>query len=165
MTAAAAVLLLVSLPAEAQWKWKDKGGRIQYSDLPPPVGTPDQDILSRPSAPRRAAIAPVASASQASGLPTAASGALTPRTVDPELEAKRKKAEGEVAAKNKADEDRIASAKADNCNRAKSQLRTFESGIRVTRTNDKGEREFLDDKQRADETKHAKDVIAADCSK
>ena len=38
------------LPAEAQWKWNDKGGHIQYSDLPPPAGTPDQDILSRPTA-------------------------------------------------------------------------------------------------------------------
>ena len=39
----------VVLPAEAQWKWRDKGGHVQYSDLPPPAGTPDQDILARPS--------------------------------------------------------------------------------------------------------------------
>ena len=166
MTAAAAVLVLVSLPAEAQWKWKDKGGRVQYSDLPPPVGTPDEDILSRPAAPRRAGTAaPAASVASAPAATTAAPGAQAPKGVDPEFEAKRKKAEGEVVAKNKAEEDRIAAAKADNCSRAGAQMRTFESGIRVTRTNDKGEREFLDDKQRADETKHAKDVIAADCPK
>ena len=47
---------LIALPAAAQWKWRDKGGHVQYSDLPPPAGTPDQDILSRPSAPRRASI-------------------------------------------------------------------------------------------------------------
>jgi len=162
MTAAAAVLLLVSLPAEAQWKWKDKGGRIQYSDLPPPVGTPDQDILSRPNAPRRGN-APVAAASAASA-PVLASTAA-PRAVEPELEARRKRAEGEIAARSKVEEDRIAAAKADNCSRARAQLRTFESGIRVTRTNEKGEREVLDDKQRADETKHARDVVAADCPK
>jgi Domain of unknown function (DUF4124) len=168
MTAAAAVLVLVSLPAEAQWKWKDKGGRIQYSDLPPPVGTPDQDILSRPTAPRRAGTAAPAASSVASAVasaPTAAPGTQAPKGVDPEFEAKRKKAEGEVLAKNKAEEDRIAMAKADNCARARSQLRTFESGIRVTRTNEKGEIEYLDDKQRAAETKHAKDAIAADCPK
>jgi hypothetical protein len=39
----------------------------------------------------------------------------------------------------------------------------LDSGVRVTRTNDKGEMEYLDDKQRAAETKHAKDAIAADC--
>ena len=172
-SAAAAVLVLVSLPAEAQWKWKDKTGRIQYSDLPPPAGTPDQDILSKPSAPRRASI--TASAASAASTPTAmASAASAPLVaaapqaapkVDPEFEARRKKAEGEAAAKTKAEEDRVAAAKAENCGRARAQLRTFESGIRVTRTNDKGEREFLDDKQRADETKRAKDVIASDCPK
>jgi hypothetical protein len=168
MTAAAAVLLLVSLPAEAQWKWKDKGGRIQYSDLPPPVGTPEQDILSKPSAPRRTAItAPAASQASApvvtAGASGPASGPLAPRTVDPELEAKRKKAETDLAAKNKAQEERIAAAKADNCNRARTQLRTIDTGVRLTRANEKGEREYLDDKQRAEETKRAKDAIAADC--
>ena len=166
MTAAAAVLVLVSMPAEAQWKWKDKGGRVQYSDLPPPADTPDQDILSRPTAPRRsgaaAAVTPSASAASA---PLLSSNTPVPKGVDPELEAKRKKAEGEVAAKKKADEERVAAAKADNCSRAQTQLRNFESGARVMRTNEKGEREYLDDKQRADETKHAKDVIAADCPK
>lgn len=169
MTAAAAALLvLVSLPAEAQWKWKDKSGRVQYSDLPPPAGTPDQDILSRPTTQRRAAppiAAPVASAaSAASGAAIAKAGAQAPRT-DPELEAKLKKAEAETAAKKKADEDRVAAAKSDNCNRARTQLRTYESGVRVFRVNEKGEREYVDDKQRADETRQAKDVIASDCPK
>ena len=168
MAAAAAMLVLVSLPAEAQWKWKDKSGRIQYSDLPPPAGTPDQDILSKPAATTRRTntapmAAPAGSAPSAPAAPGAAPAGTQAPKVDPEFEARRKKAESEVQAKNKAEEDRVAAAKADNCARARAQLRTFESGIRVTRTNEKGEREFLDDKQRADETKHAKDVIAADC--
>ena len=165
LTGAAALLVLVALPVEAQWKWKDKSGHVQYSDLPPPAGTPDQDILARPMAQKRSASSPFATASAAaSAQPTgAASSPLVPRTVDPELDARRKKAEGEQAAKNKVEEDRIAAVRADNCARARSQLRTLDSGIRVTRTNDKGEREFLDDQQRADETNHAKDAIAADC--
>ncbi len=164
LTGAAALLVLVALPAEAQWKWKDKSGHIQYSDLPPPNGTPEQDILARPTAQKRNAASPSQSASAASAPPaSAASNPLAPRTVEPELDAKRKKAESEQAAKNKVEDDRVAALKADNCARARSQLRTLDSGIRVTRTNDKGEREFLDDKQRADETKHAKDAITADC--
>jgi hypothetical protein len=154
---------LVALPAEAQWKWKDKGGHVQYSDLPPPAGTADQDILARPSAQRRGATTTIAPASAASAVAGAASTSLAPRTADPELEAKRKKADGEVAAKAKADQDRVAAAKVDNCSRAKAQLTTLESGIRVARANAQGEREFLDDKQRADETKRTKDVIATDC--
>ena len=166
ITCAAAVLALVALPAEAQWKWRDRSGHVQYSDLPPPPGTPDQDILLRPSVQRRTTLSPPllpASAASAASASGAASNPLTPRTVEPELEAKRKKVEADQAAKVKADEERIVAAKADNCTRARTQLRTLDSGIRITRANDKGEREFLDDKQRADEVKRAKDAISSDC--
>lgn len=154
---------MLALPAEAQWKWKDKGGHVQYSDLPPPPGTPDQDILTRPSSPRRAAQVPAA-ASAASTVAVAASAAPVGRPADPELEAKRKKAEADAAAKNKAEQERVAGLRAENCGRAKAQLTTLDSGIRIVRANaTTGEREFLDDKQRADEAKRVKDVIATDC--
>lgn len=161
---AALTAALLAFPAEAQWKWKDKGGRVQYSDLPPPAGTPEADILGKPGAPRRAAaVTPAAPASAASASLAAASGALVPRTADPELEAKRKKFEEEQAAKAKAEQQRVAAARAENCTRAKAQLATLESGIRLARANLKGEREFLDDKQRADETRLARDTIRSDC--
>jgi Domain of unknown function (DUF4124) len=155
---------LVALPAEAQWKWKDKGGHVQYSDLPPPAGTPDQDILGRPSTPARrtATVITPAAAPSASAVAAAASG-LAPRTADPELEAKRKQAEADAAAKNKAEQQRVAALKSENCSRAKSQLTTLDSGVRITRANAQGEREYLDDKQRAEETRRTRDVISTDC--
>ena len=163
---AALAAALLALPADAQWKWKDRTGRVQYSDLPPPTGTPEADILGKPGAQRRAITAPpaiAASASAPAAAVAAASGALAPRTADPELEARRKRAEAEQAAKVKAEEDRIAVARADNCVRARSQLATLESGIRLVRSNPKGEREYVDDKQRAEETQRARDVIKSDC--
>src|SRR6476659_2762036 len=90
---------LLALPAEAQWKWKDKGGHVQYSDLPPPPGTADQDILMRPSA--RRSSAPAAAPASAPAVVAAVASAPAPRTAEPELEAKRKKSEEEAAAKNK----------------------------------------------------------------
>lgn len=147
----------LAMPAAAQWKWRSKSGQIQYSDTPPPAGTPDQDILQRPnSGQQRRVLAPVAAASAAPG---AASGAR----VDPELEAKRKKAEQDDAAKKKAEDDKIAAQRAENCARAKSYQRTLDDGIRIARTNDKGEREILDDKQRAEEARRTKDVISSEC--
>src|ERR1019366_8620904 len=106
MTGAMATLALLALPAEAQWKWRDVAGHVQYSDLPPPSGTPDKDILSRPAVQRRATAAtlPASAASAAA----AASNPLTPRTVDPELEAKLKKAEADKVAKAKADAEQGA---------------------------------------------------------
>jgi hypothetical protein len=156
----------LALPASAQWKWRDKNG-VQYSDLPPPPGVAEQDILQRPNAALRKGVAPVAAASAAS----AASGAqgLAPKTVDSELEAKRRKTEEETAAKKKAEEKaeetRIAAAKADNCTRAQAQLRTLDSGVRLAQMNEKGERIVMDDAARATETKRARDMIAQNCSK
>ncbi|MEO7055276.1 MAG: DUF4124 domain-containing protein [Caldimonas sp.] len=156
---------LLSLPAEAQWKWRDKSGHTQYSDLPPPAGTPEQDILLKPGnqKDRVSVIQTTPASGVAVAASGAASGALTPRVVEPELEAKRKKQEADAAAKVKADEARVAAARADNCTRAKGQMATLDSGIRIARSNEKGEREILDDRQRAAEVKRARDAIASDC--
>jgi hypothetical protein len=158
IVALAAVLgLTLALPAAAQWKWRDKNGQTQYSDLPPPPGVPEHDILQRPSAATvTQRSAPPASAASAAPLAAA-------RASDPELEARRKKAEQDIADKKKADDAKLAATKAENCTRAKEQMRTLDSGIRITRTNDKGEREFLDDSARATETKRTQQVIASEC--
>ncbi len=161
LTCAAVLGALLAVPAQAQWKWRDKNGQTQYSDLPPPSGIAESDILQRPTAAQRGAPVAAGAAGAASG---AASGAaLAPKGSDPELEAKRRKAEQEVAAKKKAEDEKVAIAKADNCLRAKAQMRTLDSGIRIARTNDKGEREFMDDAARAAEAKRTQDIIASDC--
>ena len=158
----------LALPAEAQWKWRDKSGRVQYSDLPPPASVAEQEILQRPNGGQRqtgAVARPVAVPASAAAAASAASGVATlaPKTVEPELEAKRRKVEEEKAAKDKLEEQRIAAAKADNCTRAKSQLRTIDDGIRIARTNANGEREILDDKGRAEERKRTMDIMGSDC--
>lgn len=156
-----ALLLGVSLalPAAAQWKWRDTGGRIQYSDLPPPAGVPEKDILQRPaSTVARQAPAFVAPSASAASAPP-----LAPAGKDPELEAKRKAAEKEQAEKAKAQEQKLADARVENCLRAKSHARSLESGLRMARINDKGEREIIDDATRAAEMKRAQEVIASDC--
>src|SRR5436190_1378392 len=121
----------VSIAAETSGRlrrmWREKGGHVQYSDLPPPPGTPDGDILARPSASSRRST-PTSVAPPTFSASAATAQASAPRSGDPELEAKRKKAEAEVAAKNKAEQDRYAAAKADNCSRARAQLTTLKSG-------------------------------------
>jgi hypothetical protein len=161
---AAALALTLALPASAQWKWRDKTGQTQYSDLPPPLGVAEQDILQRPQVGQRkgqAAAAPAAPASGASG--AAAAPLQAAKASEPELEAKRKKAEQEEAAKKKAEDTRQAAVRAEACTRAQGNLRTFDAGVRVSRTNDKGEREYLDDAARAAETRRARDIIATQC--
>ncbi|MBS0445572.1 MAG: DUF4124 domain-containing protein [Proteobacteria bacterium] len=151
---------LLAVPALAQWKWVDSAGHVQYSDLPPPAGVPEKDILQRPNAVQRRTAAAPAPAS-------AASGALVPKPVDSELEAKRKKTEQDEEARKKAqqkaEEAKVAAARADNCTRARAQLRTLDSGVRVARINEQGEREVLDDAGRAQEAQRARDIVASDC--
>jgi hypothetical protein len=160
---ACALLALLSIglhnAAFAQWKWRDAKGHVQYSDIPPPGSVAEQDILQRPAGSARRAPMQGAPA-EAAPASTPASG---PKLVDSELEAKRRKTEQDEAAKRKVEEDKLAATRAENCTRAKGQLKALEDGIRLARTNANGEREILDDKARADETKRTRDIVAADC--
>jgi hypothetical protein len=180
----AATLLTVGLlalavqPAQAQWKWRDASGRVTASDRPPPPGVAEKDIIQRPGAAPKSATTPVPSAA-AAGAAGAATASATPasgaaRKAEPELEARRKRADEEVAARKKAedqaaaaakkaDDERIAAAKADNCQRARGALRAIEDGQRIARTKPNGEREFLDDAQRAAEAQKMRGVVASDC--
>ncbi len=163
----ALVTFTLSNPAFAQWKWKDKSGHVQYSDLPPPQTVSDAEILQRPSGSSgKAAPAFAPNSAQAAAASMAASSAAASapsKAAEPELEAKRRKAADEEGGKRRADEEKQKAAQADNCQRAKSQLRALEDGMRMARVNAKGEREVLDDKGRADESKRARDIIGADC--
>ena len=166
----AVLLATLPTPADAQWRWRDKDGRINASDLPPPRDVPDKDILGRPPAAaaldaRRQAAASAQAASGAaspSSSPAAATPAA-PTALEREVQAKRKAAEQEQTAKAKADEERLAAQRADNCRAARGHLIALDSGQRIARTNEKGEREVLDDKGRADETRRAREAIASEC--
>ena len=138
-----------------------KNGQTQYSDLPPPQGTPEASILQRPAVAKSRAVTPAAAAEAASG--ASAAPLAPPKAVEPELEAKLKKEEQEKAAKSKLEDEKIAAQRAENCARARGQAKTLDEGLRVARINDKGEREVLDDKGRAEEASKAKAVIASDC--
>jgi hypothetical protein len=155
-------LVVVSCPALAQWKWRDPSGAIQYSDRPPPAGTPDQAILSRPAASRNTFKAPAPVAADAASMPASAASSVA--SGDPELDAKRKKAEEEQAAKQKAEAERVAKAKADNCQRARSYQKSLQDGIRIVRSNASGEREVLDDKGRAEEMARTQEAIQSNCN-
>ena len=151
-------LIAASLTATAEttpWKWRDKAGQVHVSDLPPPRDVLDKDILQRPTVVQyRVAASPPASA------PSAAASAAK---VDPELQARRERARQEQEAKAKAEDPAVTAARADNCRRAQSYVRGLEDGRPQWRYNDKGEREVLDDQQRAAEMQRARQTIAADC--
>jgi Domain of unknown function (DUF4124) len=162
LTVALIVGATLALPASAQWKWRDKNGVVQYSDLPPPPGIPQHDVLQRSNTGRQG-ISPTAPAAVAA----AGSASAVKGGTDPELEAKRRKVEQEKSDRSKAEEraqaEKIAEAKAENCTRAKGHMKSLEDGVRMARTNAKGEREVFDDKMRAEEKARTREIIASDC--
>jgi len=175
MNALRAILLAAACAvpalALAQWQWVDKDGRKVFSDRPPPQDVPAERILKQPGQRAAAAetpavpaeAAPPGTATAKAAVPAAAGSAPRLSGKDKALEDKKKQQDAEAAAKKKAEEEKYAQAKAENCVIVKRNRAAYESGVRIARTNAKGETEYLDDAQRAAEMKRMDGIIARDC--
>ena len=163
--------LVFSLSAIAQYMWLDAAGRKVFSDQPPPANISAKRVLQQPG--KATVAAPVASSDAdekpagktADDADAAAKTASAPKIVskDKDLEAAKKKIDDEAAAKKKADDEVRNVARADNCVRAKQAKTTLDSGVRLTHTNAKGERGYMDEATRTVETKRLDGIIASDC--
>lgn len=184
----AGIACMIALAASAQWQWLDKDGRKVYSDRAPPGDVLEKNIVKRPAGASKAA-ATVANAAprvnadgstaattddaqsapvsppQTAALTAAQTAASAPKLsqLDKELLEKKKQAADAEAAKRRADEERVARAKTENCALGKQAKASLDSGLRVARTNGKGEREILDDAARLAETQRVQSVIDASC--
>lgn len=108
------------------YRWVDSQGRVQYSDQPP-ADVKAEKVTPNPS--------------------SGAQGQAGPKSYqEQDQEFRKRRVEEQEAAKKQADADREAKVKQRNCAESKSQLSSLQSGGRFTRANDKGEREFLDEK-------------------
>ena len=105
----------------------------------------------------------VTAAAAPASAPQEAASAPKLSGVDKELAEKKKKAEEAEVAKRKTEEEKVVKAKVENCARAKQAKTSFDSGVRIARTNEKGEREVMDDAARSAEVKRIQSVIDADC--
>ena len=152
--------------ALAQWQWIDKDGRKVFSDRAPSAEIPEKNILKQPGlrAPLPAADAD-ATAAAAAPLVANKAGTLKLPGKDAHLEARKKQAEDEENAKKKAEEEKLAKSRADNCDRAKKGLVAVQSGVRLSVINAKGERDFMDDNERAKETKRLQGIADSECQK
>lgn len=155
-----------AVDAASMWKWRDASGRTVVSDQPPPQEVPERDILERPAP--RPPRAPAAATAQAPGgtRPDGAAAAASAARVDPELEARRRAEQAkarEAARAATAEDPQVLARKRENCQRARATLTQIDSGRRMARLNDNGERVVLDDAARAQEARRAREVIASEC--
>lgn len=164
-----AFVLAVVVPSvgQAQWRWIDRNGQTVFSDQPPPPETPAVRILAQPGAKTKSGVdeaaAPDQAASRAAVPLRIGASAAKASGKDKDLLEKKKRAEAAEEEKKIAQEEEAARLRADNCTRARRSKASFDSGVRITRMNDKGEREVLDDAQRTAEVKRLESLIARDC--
>jgi len=124
----AAVAALALTTAQAQlYKYVDKNGKTVYSDSPPPDADSKQIRV------------------QPSGGPSDVPAAKTSVQRDKDAEKGRKEA-AKKSEKDAKDAERQAKIQ-ERCNYLKADLATYEGGVRLKRTNDKGEQEFMTDEQ------------------
>ncbi len=141
----------VCASAFAQYVWLDEKGVKQYSDTPPPMSVPNSRILKAPGkisaapTPQEGA-APAQDADQPKPVTTASKNE----------EFNKRRADQAEKEKKAAEEQRIASDKSKNCERARSYQRSLESGVRIATTDAKGEKSYMTDEQRAKDLAEAK---------
>ena len=140
----ALVALLAAAAANAQvYEWKDEKGKTHYSDKPP---------IGAPRAPRTIDSQPAA---------TVSSPQKT--TADRELEFRKRQKDAQESAEKAKKEQTASADKKENCENARRLLETLESGERIALRDDKGERYYMDDSQRQQESARARQAIQSSC--
>ncbi len=144
--------LLAALPVQAQiYQYKDASGKTVISDRPPPAGTAPAKTHS-------------AGGSSTESAPANGAAAAAPKPLaDREMDFKKRQQEQKEAAEKAQKEQADKAGRKDDCERAQRQLQMLESGERVAVRDDKGERSFMEDNQRAAEIDRTRKFIAENC--
>lgn len=155
--------LAAGMPALAQWAWKDSAGRTVFSDQPPPASVKKEQILRQPAG--GVISIPSPAAPSAAAAPDGGAKPAAPKTLaEREQEFRKRQQERIEAEKKEAADQALAARRKDDCARARAYLRQLEDGVRISRTDVNGNREFLDDAQRSAEMTRAREVINATCN-
>ena len=169
LTLLLSLLLLPTLASAEIYKWKESDGVIRYSDVPPPSNI-KQEAISGKKSPKPTGTAPMTEVADDLAITAnkdklgsvkdkapldkknspiakaiAEKSPLTPPGLSKEEAASKRAKDAEQ--QKKADEAKLAelNVKQANCKSAKSNLATYTTGGRISRTNEKGEREFMSD--------------------
>ncbi|HVG03374.1 MAG TPA: DUF4124 domain-containing protein, partial [Burkholderiaceae bacterium] len=84
-------------------------------------------------------------------------------TAEREMEFRKRQQERADSEKKAAEEQAKNAAKTAECDRARGYMKSLEDGMRITKTDASGNREFLDDAQRAAEKDRTRKIIQSAC--
>lgn len=147
-------LLLCTSPAafgQGIYSWKDAQGQTHYSDLPPP----DAKV-------RTLRQAPLTGSKPATSTDDSAAPA-TPSYAEQELAFRKRRAEAAEAEEKARKEKSNDEARQRDCADARAQLTALESGQRMTRFNENGERVFMDDDERSAAIERSRAAVERSC--
>jgi hypothetical protein len=173
---ATALILGYAASAGAQWAWRDDGGRLVFSDQPPPATVKPSQIVRQPStaAPAQSSApvyvveekpAPAKPETKVEPRKADAAAPATPKTLAERDMDFRKRAQERAEAEKKASEEQARKQQvAQDCERSRGYLRALEDGRRIAQTDPQGNQVVLDDAARASELARLRERIASACN-
>lgn len=140
-------LCLVTLAAAASaqiYRWKDENGGIVFSDKPPEGRARQQEKLDTP-------------------LSAPSSGSIQKNLAEQEISFQKRQKEARERAEKTGKEEAAQAEKQEYCSSLRRQLMALESGERIVRRDENGERQFLEDAQREQEIAKVRQAMQNTC--
>ncbi|WP_319238668.1 DUF4124 domain-containing protein [uncultured Propionivibrio sp.] len=137
-------LVTATAVASAQiYRWKDENGRIVFSDKPPEGRVRQQEKLDTPL--------------------SSASGGAQKNLAEQEISFQKRQKEARERAEKTDKEEAAQAEKQEYCTSLRRQLMALESGERIVRRDENGERQFLEDAQREQEIAKVRQAMQNTC--
>jgi hypothetical protein len=164
LASGASLLLGFTMASAETYKWTDAEGKVHYSDQPPPSSVKEATTVSPKKKTSRSAPQPETSPADANAAPADGNAAAKPKTYQ-EQDAEFKQRQVKAAEKEAEDKKKAAEAAENkrNCEQARANVTRLQEGGRIARANDKGETEYLDEQQIAQELAAARKIQDSWC--
>lgn len=156
---AAAVLAAFANGAAAQYIWINEKGLKEVSDRPPPISTPQKNILKQPGGTRAATPSPEAPPGEAAEAAPAAPAKTGPTLAEREADFRKRKEEQAAREKKEQEEARVAADKRRACDNARAAQSQLKSSPLIVRKGADGQPAYMNDAQRAQESAKAQSAL------
>lgn len=144
------MLALATVAQAGVTRWVDAEGKVHYSDQPPPPTAKSQKTLDLKAGPALPIVAPDGKGGEKS-------------LAEKDLESRKRRVQAEEAAAKQARDQEEAKNRKANCEQARNQLQALQEGQRIAKFDEKGERVFLEDSDRAQAIEAAKKTVDSWC--
>jgi len=165
--ALATALIACTSLAQAQWMWVNDKGVKQFSDQPPPAGTPANRILKAPRGMAVAELQKEGPAKPDNGDDAAGADEkavpVKPTLAERNADFKKRQQENAAKAAKAEEQAKLDAEKKKYCSEAKSNIGMLESGVRVSEMGPNGERNFMSDEARAQKLKEQRESVNSMC--